>query len=112
MKKVLLLTLGVVLSACSTGKQTVSVPPIVTENSEGAGDVKKVAAKRAPSPPIEVKASPEVLATIDPVTLKVTYKKGASVKAFADEVVKAWAQSQNQLNQCYGQLRAASAKRD
>lgn len=65
-----------------------------------------------PLPPIEVKALGPVLATIDPATLEVTYKKGADPKVFADEMVKAWAAATANLNQCQTQLKVFQDKKE
>lgn len=94
----------VVLSACSTIQADDKKP----EQPKAAVEQ----AKPAPPPPIEVRAQAPKMAEIDPTTLKVTYMKGADPKAFAQEMVKAWAQAQGALGQCQQQLQAATAPKE
>lgn len=54
--------------------------------------------------PITVNAPGSVVAEIDPTTLKVTYRKGADPKVFADQIVQAWAQTSRQLEACQAEL--------
>jgi len=63
-------------------------------------DDKKEAKPAEPPKPITVSGAPQPLADIDPATLKITYRKGADPKAFAETMVKAWAESNNKLGEC------------
>lgn len=64
-------------------------------------EAKPAEAKPAEPPkPITVSGAPQPLADIDPATLKITYRKGADPKAFAETMVKAWAESNIKLGEC------------
>lgn len=79
----------------------------------------KKAPEAPPKPaPIEVRAAPAVppvVATIDPATLKVTYKNPKSLAdahGFAEQVVRNWAEATARLQQTAAELEALKKKCD
>ena len=94
--KYILMTL--VLAACAGTAPAPEAPPVTAD------------VKPAPKPqPIligEAPKAPTTLAKIDPETLKVTYEKGADPKKVVDQLVNAWAQAVQQLQQCNAALQA------
>lgn len=87
------------------------IPLLILMGCAGVqADEKKPTAPVKPPEPISINGTPAKLAEIDPVTLKVTYSKGADPKAVVAEMVKAWAQAQGQLQQCVQQLQAKEKK--
>lgn len=93
--------LGLVfLSACAS---TTSAPK-ESAKAEPVAEVKKEEPKKAEppakAPMILIPDDTSPLGEIDPVTLKVTYNKGADPKKIVDQVVKSWAATTQQLQQC------------
>jgi hypothetical protein len=94
MKKLLVIGTGL-FSICACANQPIT----------------KDAQKETPKPaPILVTEVPKALATIDPVTLKVTYSKGADPKFVVDQVVKAWAEAIKGLNACEAKVKELEKK--
>jgi hypothetical protein len=76
-----------------------------------ADDAKKLEEVKSPPPqkpqPIEIAGETPGI-SIDPVTLAVSWQKGADPKQVVKSMVKLWAQAQNQLGQCTQQIQRLS----